>query len=160
MTEQNTEFNYLLNAVENAAREKYPAKAGYASKRKAMMEHVRELERKAALWNLIESMWSFPGQTLGDVVKRIEAERHAGAPVAGPLNGIAATDFHGEGAIARCSYCGRYSLNRKTLGEDRYQPVCECGEKHGWSGSFKKPSPDAKWSGKAPSGVALGGEHG
>jgi len=56
-------------------------------------------------------------------------------------------------AIARCSYCGRYSLDRKTLGEDRYQPVCECGEKHGWSGSFKKPGQDAKWSGKAPAGV-------
>ncbi|PRH13505.1 hypothetical protein [Burkholderia gladioli] len=65
-----------------------------------------------------------------------------------PLNGIAATMFHGEGAIARCSYCGRYSLDPKTLG-DR-QPKCECGEQHGWSGSFEKPGPDAKWSGAAP----------
>lgn len=65
-----------------------------------------------------------------------------------PLNGIAATMFHGEGAIARCSYCGRYSIDPKTLG-DR-QPKCECGEKHGWSGSFEKPGPDAKWSGEAP----------
>ncbi|WP_244118873.1 hypothetical protein [Burkholderia gladioli] len=65
-----------------------------------------------------------------------------------PLNGISATMFHGEGAIARCSYCGRYSIDPKTLG-DR-QPKCECGEKHGWSGSFEKPGPDAKWSGAAP----------
>lgn len=66
----------------------------------------------------------------------------------GPMNGIPATLRHGEGAIARCFYCGRYSLDPKTL-SDR-QPKCECGEKHGWSGSFKKPGPDAKWSGAAP----------
>jgi hypothetical protein len=78
-----------------------------------------------------------------------------GAPVPpAPLNGIAANWYHGEGAIARCSYCARYSLDPKTLGEDRYQPVCECGQKHGWSGSFKKPGPDAKWSGRSPAGVA------
>ncbi|WP_334032947.1 hypothetical protein [Burkholderia gladioli] len=68
-----------------------------------------------------------------------------------PLNGIAETIFHGEGAISRCSYCGRYSLDRKTLG-DR-PPKCECGEKYGWSGSFEKPGPDAKWSGAAPVGM-------
>lgn len=66
-----------------------------------------------------------------------------------PVNGIAADWFHDEGAIARCSYCSRYSLDPRTL-SDR-QPVCECGERHGWSGSFKKPGPDAKWSGRAPS---------
>lgn len=65
-----------------------------------------------------------------------------------PTNGIPATLTHDEGSIARCSYCGRYSLDPKTL-SDR-QPKCECGEKHGWSGSFKKPGPDAKWSGAAP----------
>lgn len=65
-----------------------------------------------------------------------------------PMNGIAATLRHGEGAIARCSFCGRYSIDPKTLG-DR-QPKCECGEQHGWSGSFAKPGPDAKWSGPAP----------
>jgi hypothetical protein len=73
-----------------------------------------------------------------------------------PLNGIAANWFHGEGAIAQCFYCRRYSLDPKTLGEDRYQPVCECGKKHGWSGSFRKPGPNAKWSGKAHAGVAMG----
>jgi hypothetical protein len=68
---------------------------------------------------------------------------------AAPPNGIRATLTHDEGAIARCSYCGRYSLDPKTL-SDR-QPKCDCGEKHGWSGSFKKPGPDAEWSGAAPS---------
>lgn len=46
--EKNTQFNYLLNAMEHAAREAHPAKAGYAGKRKALMAHVRELERDAA----------------------------------------------------------------------------------------------------------------
>jgi hypothetical protein len=64
------------------------------------------------------------------------------------LNGIPATLRHDEGAIARCSYCGRYSIDPKTL-SDR-QPRCECGEKHGWSGSFTKPGHDAEWSGQAP----------
>lgn len=61
------------------------------------------------------------------------------------VNGIPATLRHDEGAIARCSYCGRYSLDPKTL--SNRQPKCDCGEQHGWSGSFKKPGPDSKWSG-------------
>ncbi|MEX3914822.1 hypothetical protein AB4Y43_01055 [Paraburkholderia sp. BR10872] len=65
-----------------------------------------------------------------------------------PLNGIPATLQHDEGAIARCSYCGRYSLDPKTLGSR--QPKCDCGEQNGWSGSFLAPSHDAKWSGAAP----------
>lgn len=73
------------------------------------------------------------------------APAHSGKPV----NGIPATLRHDEGAVSRCSYCGRYSLDPKTL-SDR-QPKCECGELHGWSGSFKKPGPDASWSGTAPS---------
>jgi hypothetical protein len=64
------------------------------------------------------------------------------------VNGIPATLRHDEGAIARCSYCGRYSLDPKTL--SNRQPKCDCGEQHGWSGSFKKPGPDSKWSGAAP----------
>ncbi|SAL20187.1 hypothetical protein AWB70_01016 [Caballeronia cordobensis] len=64
------------------------------------------------------------------------------------VNGIPATLRHDEGAIARCSYCGRYSLDPKTL--SNRQPKCDCGEQHGWSGSFKKPDCDAKWSGAAP----------
>ncbi|WP_185731569.1 hypothetical protein [Burkholderia glumae] len=94
------------------------------------------------------------GEKYREALKRmLDRERAAVSPATAhtPLNGIAATMFHGEGAIARCSYCGRYSLDRKTLG-DR-PPKCECGEKHGWSGSFEKPGPDAKWSGAAPSGM-------
>jgi hypothetical protein len=49
--EKNTLFNYLLNAMEHASQEKNPAKAGYAGKRKALLAHVRELERKAAAYD-------------------------------------------------------------------------------------------------------------
>ncbi|WP_244124943.1 hypothetical protein [Burkholderia gladioli] len=73
------------------------------------------------------------------------------ATAAAPLNGIPATRQHDEGAIARCSYCGRYSIDPKTLG-DR-QPKCECGEKYGWSGSFERPGPNAKWSDAAPASM-------
>lgn len=62
-----------------------------------------------------------------------------------PVNGIPATWFHGEGAYAQCGYCKRYTLDPKAL-SDR-QPACECGEKHGWSGSFKPPGPTAQWAG-------------
>lgn len=65
-----------------------------------------------------------------------------------PLNGIPRTMRHDEGAIARCSYCGRYSLDPATL-SDR-QPVCDCGKQHGWCGSFVRPDADSRWSGKAP----------
>lgn len=65
------------------------------------------------------------------------------------LNGIPRTGHHDEGAIARCSYCLRYTLDLDAL-SDR-QPVCECGKKYGWSGSFQKPGPDAQWHGAAPS---------
>jgi hypothetical protein len=49
--EKRTQFDYLLNAMEHAAREAHPAKAGYAGKRKALFAYVRELERKAALYD-------------------------------------------------------------------------------------------------------------
>lgn len=75
---------------------------------------------------------------------------------AAPINGIPATYSHEEGAIARCSYCGRYSLDPKTL-SDR-QPMCDCGEKHGWSGSFERPGVDAKWSGATPPPAKLSTE--
>ena len=71
----------------------------------------------------------------------------AGQPSA--LNGIPATHKHDEGAIARCSCCLRYSLDKATL-SDR-QPICDCGKQYGWSGSFVKPDTNSKWSGKAPS---------
>ncbi|UVS87023.1 hypothetical protein EFP18_23360 [Burkholderia glumae] len=105
--------------------------------------------------DLAEILGTEPGSGARDRIYEaiVSLKRAAVSPATAdtPLNGIAATMFHGEGAIARCSYCGRYSLDRKTLG-DR-PPKCECGEKHGWSGSFEKPGPDAKWSGAAPSGM-------
>lgn len=70
---------------------------------------------------------------------------------AAPVNGIKATMFHDEGAISCCGYCGRYSLDPKTLGDRA--PACECGKEHGWSSSFKTPGPDAKWAGAAPASL-------
>lgn len=95
----------------------------------------------------------FPLHVPSDVERAMQAEideLRASWHVAGPLNGIPATFRHDEGAIARCSYCGRYSLDLAALGPDSKQPVCECGKQHGWSGSFVKPGLDARWSGKAP----------
>ncbi len=69
----------------------------------------------------------------------------AGVEARKPLNGIARTMFHDEGAYARCS-CGWYSLNPATL-SDKRPPCWGCGDVNGWSGSFVKPGPGAKWSG-------------
>jgi hypothetical protein len=77
--------------------------------------------------------------------------RNAGVPASPPLplNGIPATMHHGEGAYAQCGDCGRYTLDPTALC-DRGRPTCACGSTHGWSGSFKRPGPAAKWSGRAP----------
>lgn len=82
-----------------------------------------------------------------------QAKRLVGGEVA-TVNDIPATIRHDEGAIARCFYCSRYSLDPATL-SDR-APLCDCGRPHGWSGSFKKPGADAKWSGKAPDRASTG----
>ena len=71
-----------------------------------------------------------------------------------PLNGIAATMFHGEGAIAQCGHCKRYTLDRKALADSR-QPVCDCGKRHYWSGSFKPPGPNAQWFGPRPAAAPV-----
>jgi hypothetical protein len=65
-----------------------------------------------------------------------------------PLNGIAATVYHDEGAYAQCGSCGRYTLDPMAL--SARPRACECGEKLGWCGSFKRPGPDAKWSNHFP----------
>lgn len=57
---------------------------------------------------------------------------------------IKATWTHDAGAYARCSWCGRYSDNPKSLLRDEFP--CDCGKLHGWSGSFKKPTATAVWS--------------
>jgi hypothetical protein len=94
-----------------------------------------------------------------------KAARHAAAelvcaalaphPAAGEpwLNGIPATLQHDEGAFAQCGDCRRYTLDPYAL-TDR-PPQCECGSKHGWSGSFKRPGADARWSGAAPPSAAV-----
>lgn len=69
-----------------------------------------------------------------------------------PINGIAANMFHGEGAIAQCGRCRRYTLDRAAL-SDR-QPVCTCGERYYWSGSFLPPGLNAQWYGPAPEAQA------
>lgn len=51
---------------------------------------------------------------------------------------------HGEGAFAKCSYCGRYSDNFRSLRDDAFP--CDCGKAWGWCGSFRKPTSDSKWS--------------
>lgn len=97
--EKNTQFNYLLNAMEHAAHEKNPTKAGYAGKRTALLAHVRELERKAELWGLIDSMWRFPGQTLEAVVQRIAAERNAPVPKATEPVTVKVNTLRGEAKL-------------------------------------------------------------
>jgi hypothetical protein len=67
---------------------------------------------------------------------------------AGPLNGIASNGFHDEGAIARCSNCNRYTLDRTALGNK--QPACDCGKSDYWSGSFVKPNIGSRWHGTPP----------
>lgn len=51
---------------------------------------------------------------------------------------------HDGGAYARCSYCGLYSDNPKSLSRERFP--CDCGQLHGWCGSFVKPTAESKWS--------------
>jgi hypothetical protein len=87
-------------------------------------------------------------QLSNDTARRIIA-RLGSAKAPGPVNGIRATHRHDEGAYARCSYCGRYSLDPATLGHHKV-PACECGEAHGWSGSFRVPTESSRWSGRRP----------
>lgn len=78
-------------------------------------------------------------------------DRHVGtarAKESAPVNGIPATMHHDEGAYAQCGECGRYTIDPFSL--SARPRACECGSKHGWCGSFKKPGPGAKWSGDAP----------
>ena len=59
---------------------------------------------------------------------------------------IPATMRHDAGAIARCSYCQRYTMDPAALGPERRVPRCDCGRIYGWCGSFMPPGPDAVWS--------------
>ena len=60
--------------------------------------------------------------------------------------------FHDAGAYARCSYCGRYSDNPKSLEKEEWP--CECGKLHGWSGSFVPPTAESQWSEVTPNALS------
>ena len=51
MADKLTPFDYLLNAFEQASQADHPAREKYGDKRRALYAHVRELERKAALFD-------------------------------------------------------------------------------------------------------------
>jgi hypothetical protein len=57
---------------------------------------------------------------------------------------IKATLKHDAGAIARCSYCKRYTDDPRALHAD--PPPCQCGWQYGWSGSFVAPTEASEWS--------------
>lgn len=90
MADENTTFNYLLNAMERAGQEAHPAKAGYAGKRKALLAHVRKLERKAALADELDQLWNvlvnraeqtvfrIPGESEFDLIQRAMQGRRTG----------------------------------------------------------------------------------
>lgn len=66
---------------------------------------------------------------------------------------IPATLQHDAGAIARCSYCGRYTTRNAVL--SRPYIKCDCGKTHGWCGSFKKPDAKSRWcEGYSPADIA------
>lgn len=58
---------------------------------------------------------------------------------------IQKTMFHDAGAIAKCSYCGRYTDDKTAL-DDVEPPKCDCGKRAGWCGSFRSPNKASKWS--------------
>lgn len=55
------------------------------------------------------------------------------------------TSVHDAGAIARCSACGRYTVDARALSHN-LNVACDCGSEHHWSGSFVSPGPDAQWA--------------
>lgn len=105
--------------------------------------------------------WAVLRGTYKTTLEGILGYEQAGWTVAAALPQAAAqvvppkTWFHDAGAQAQCHYCKRYSLDPRTL-SDR-PPACECGEKLGWSGSFKPPGPEARWSGATPQAEAAAG---
>jgi hypothetical protein len=52
---------------------------------------------------------------------------------------------HDAGACARCSFCRRYTADIRALSQ-RPGLLCDCGQAHGWSGSFERPGVGAEWS--------------
>lgn len=64
MTEQQTKFDYLLNALELAAQSDKPAEHGYAEARRALFAYVRDLERCSALSEGEQGQWMPMTQSL------------------------------------------------------------------------------------------------
>lgn len=55
------------------------------------------------------------------------------------------TSRHDAGAVARCSYCERYTASHIAFSA-RLMLRCDCGMFDGWSGSFPRPTSDSAWS--------------
>ena len=58
---------------------------------------------------------------------------------------IPATSKHDAGAYGRCSYCFRYSRDPHILSHN-HGKLCDCGEAHGYSGSFELPNEYSMWN--------------
>lgn len=147
------------------ARAQAIARAGIAEaeamrKRMDFLHSSSSVDRDGYEWGIFRVKWE-NGRAVD--VQRVRADHAdldaavAGVqgtrPFTGALNDVPATLTHDEGAYAQCGDCGRYTLDPTALCA-RGMPTCECGSTSGWSGSFKRPGPEAKWSGRAP-GVAL-----
>jgi len=79
-----------------------------------------------------------------------ELQVSSGEPTIRGAN-IPRTGQHDAGAIARCSYCGRYSDDPRALqydprSESPHDLRCDCGKTHGWCGSFQHPTAESIWS--------------
>jgi len=59
-----------------------------------------------------------------------------------------ATLHHDAGAAAFCGRCKRYTTDLRALrsADDPTCPMCNCGEKNYWTGSFVRPTKESKWS--------------
>jgi hypothetical protein len=76
-------FDYLLNAMEYAAQQDDPWRAGYPSRRQAVLEYVRKLEKVHPEGGLIddkrireiaEGCWNYPGGFRAETsMERVEA---------------------------------------------------------------------------------------
>lgn len=66
-----------------------------------------------------------------------------------PIRGseIKKTGHHDAGAYAMCSNCGSYSYHPEALSNNY---PCHCGKSGYWSGSFKKPTKESRWSETRP----------
>lgn len=107
------------------------------------MTRLRRVRREA----LEEARGVIVGQALGRVGGMVAVrpllmniERAIGST-------LGASPTHDAGAIAQCSFCGRYSAAWAALSDmANTRAPCDCGKLGGWSGSFKAPGPDAAWS--------------